>query len=137
RWADQAAAESDDASVTLRVPGDVLEAQTRALREPYDQYTIRSDSLHGKRFEEAPEHTQCGTQGRFILGDGSQEGLRIPRVVRGRRREIRDIRDTPLVGEIQHVFRGAASAVKKDTGHARMSQWRATLHYALPRVRIA
>jgi hypothetical protein len=45
--------------------------------------------------------------------------------------------DTPLVGETQHVFRRAASAVKEDTGHARMSQWRATLHYALPRVRIA
>ena len=36
--------------------------------EPHDQSTIGSDSLHGKRSEEALEHTQRGTQGRFISG---------------------------------------------------------------------
>jgi hypothetical protein len=93
------------------VTGGELERQTGALGESNERDSIRWHASPHHIVDDSVQTLECGTELRLVLFHRSQKGVRIPRVVGGFRRHVRDIRDLELIREREDRFSGGTAAV--------------------------
>src|SRR5690606_31489368 len=122
---DESPAKGKDATVPAGIACHEFQRKAGALGESADKESVARDAGIDRCVTGRTHGLDRCAQPRFVLAEGREKRIRIPRISGSSRGEVGDAIDRQNAGQPKNVARGRASAMDEHDGGLRLVQWRA------------